>query len=129
MVLLLAPVPIPVTGKITTALAGQLPPGRGSQTLFANHCTPIPLEAGAAVGEIAIGPVTSGRSVAKPVNELALAPFIRLPAAKLPNVAALPASNVTGFPPCDCSMNESCHPSLNRLPLNGNSYNPLITNR
>src|SRR5215213_3478653 len=116
-----------VTGKITTAFDGQVPPGRGSQTAFENHCTPIPLAAGA--GEIVSGPVTSGRSVARPVNELALAPFIRLPCARLPSVAALPASNVTGFPPCDCSMNESCHPSLNWLPLNGSSYKPLITNR
>src|SRR6185369_11311773 len=102
MVLLLAPVPIPLTGKITTAPAGQLPPGRGSQTLFANHCTPIPLAAG--VGETVIGPVTSGRSVARPVNEFAFALPIVVPIA-----AALPASSVTGFPPCDCSMNESCH--------------------
>src|SRR5215213_3012091 len=99
MVLLLTPLPTPVTGKITTASDGQVPPGRGSQTLFANHCTPIPLVAGAAVGEIEIGPVTSGRSVARPVNEFAFAPFIRLPCATLPKVPALPASSVTGFPP------------------------------
>src|ERR1043165_5538231 len=59
------------TGKITTALDGQLPPGRGSQTEFANHWTPMPLAAG--VGSTVIGPVTSGRSVARPVNEFAFA--------------------------------------------------------
>src|ERR1043165_622562 len=113
MVLLLGPVPIEVTGRTTWAPDGHKPPGRGSQTAPENHCTPIPLATGAAVGEIVIGPVTSGRSVASPVNEFPLAPLIRLPAAKVPNVAALPASNVTGFPPCDCSINDSCHPSLN----------------
>src|ERR1044071_681120 len=113
MVLLLAPVPSPTAGRTAVAPDGHVPPGRGSQTAAENHCTPIPLATGAAVGEIVIGPVTSGRSVANPVNEFALAPFIRLPAAKVPNVAALPANSVTGFPPCDCSMNESCQPSLN----------------
>src|ERR1044072_2851582 len=112
------------TGNMTDEPDGQLPPGRGSQTLFANHCTPIPLDAGAAVGEIAIGPLMSGRSVARPVNEFAFAAGIQ-PG----NAPTLPASSVTGFPPCDCSINESCHPSLNWLPLNGSSYNPLITNR
>ena len=59
-------------------------------------------------GEIAIGPLMSGRSVARPVNEFAFAAGI-LPG----NAPTFPASSVTGFPPCDCSMNESCHPSLN----------------
>src|SRR5215213_5221883 len=101
-------VPTALTGNITTAPDGHLPPGRGSQTIGENHCTPIPLAAGAAVGEIVIGPVTSGRSVASPVKEFAFA-------ASIPpgNAPALPASSVTGFPLCDCSMNESCHPSLN----------------
>src|SRR5215213_1074501 len=106
-------VPTALTGNITTAPDGHLPPGRGSQTIGENHCTPSPLAAGAAVGEIVIGPVTSGRSVASPVKEFAFALFIRLPDAALPSVVALPASKVTGFPLCDCSMNESCHPSLN----------------
>src|SRR5215203_7460566 len=93
------------TGKITAAPDGHKPPGLGSQTRFGNHCTPIPLEA--AVGEIVSGPLMSGRSVARPVNEFALAAGI---AAPIP--PALPASSVTGFPLCDCSMNESCHPSF-----------------
>src|ERR1044071_4047553 len=93
------------TGNTTVEPDGHEPPGRGSQTTFATHCTPIPV--GAAVGEIVIGPVTSGRSVARPVNEFAFA-------AGIPpgNAPTLPASSVTGFPLCDCSMNENCHPSL-----------------
>src|SRR6185369_10496805 len=97
---------INATGKITAEPDGHEPPGRGSQTRFGNHCTPIPLAAG--VGEIVSGPVMSGRSVARPVNEFAFAAGIVAPIA-----AALPASNVTGFPLCDCVMNESCHPSFN----------------
>src|SRR2546423_13478859 len=94
------------TGNTTTELDGHEPPGRGSQTRFGNHCTPIPVAA--AVGEIVIGPLMSGRSVARPVNEFAFA-------AGIPpgNAPALPASNVIGFPLCDCSMNESCQPSFN----------------
>src|SRR6185437_7092106 len=92
------------TGSTTVEPVGHEPPGRGSQTRFGNHCTPIPLAA--AVGEIVSGPVTSGRSVARPVNEFAFA------AGTAPIAAALPASKVTGFPLCDCSMNESCHPSF-----------------
>src|SRR5215217_8730195 len=94
------------TGKITAAPDGHKPPGRGSQTRFGNHCTPIPLDT--AVGEIVSGPVMSGRSVARPVNEFAFAAGIA-PG----NAPAFPASSVTGFPVCDCSMNENCHPSLN----------------
>src|SRR6185369_13459767 len=93
------------TGRTTVEPVGHEPPGRGSQTRFGNHCTPIPLAA--AVGEIGIAPLTSGRRVARPVNEFAFAAGMLAPIAP-----ALPASNVTGFPLCDCSMNESCHPSL-----------------
>src|SRR5690349_4509346 len=92
------------TGNTTVEPEGQEPPGRGSQTRFGNHCTPIPLVA--AVGEIGIGPLTSGRSVASPVNELAFA------AGAAPTAPALPAKSVTGFPLCDCVTNESCQPSL-----------------
>src|SRR6185369_2422401 len=94
------------TGRVTTEPVGHEPPGRGSQTEFGNHCTPIPVVA--ALGEIGTGPVASGRSVARPVSELAFAAGMLAPIAP-----TLPASKVTGFPPCDCSMNESCHPSLN----------------
>src|ERR1041384_6903477 len=94
------------TGNTTVAPDGHEPPGRGSQTRFGNHCTPIPVAAGAIVS--GTGPVTSGRSVARPVNEFAFAAGIFAPIAP-----ALPASKVTGFPVCDCSMNENCHPSLN----------------
>src|SRR5690349_18944586 len=94
------------TGRITTEPDGHEPPGRGSQTRFGNHCTPMPLAA--AVGEIGIGPLTSGLSVASPVNEFAFAAGIRVPIAP-----ALPASSVTGFPLCNWVMNESCQPSFN----------------
>src|SRR6185503_1069022 len=96
---------INATGKITAEPDGHEPPGRGSQTRFGNHCTPMPLAA--AVGEIGTGPFTSGRSVARPVSELAFAASIVVPIA-----AALPANKVTGLPLCDCVMNESCHPSF-----------------
>src|ERR1043166_3368183 len=94
------------TGKITAAPDGHEPPGRGSQTTVGNHCTPIP--GAAAVGEIVTGPLTSGRSVARPVNEFAFAAGI--PPGSAP---AFSANNVIGLPLCDCSMNENCHPSLN----------------
>src|ERR1043165_715257 len=94
------------TGRITTEPDGHEPPGRGSQTRFGNHCTPIPLAA--AVGEIVTGPLTSGRNVASPVNEFALAAGISVPIAP-----ALPARSVTGFPLCDWVTNESCQPSFN----------------
>src|ERR1041384_5969017 len=94
------------TGNTTAAPDGHEPPGRGSQTRFGNHCTPIPVAA--AVGEIVTGPLMSGRSVARPVNEFAFAAGI--PPGSAP---AFPASNVIGLPLCDCSMNENCHPSFN----------------
>src|SRR6476661_11297534 len=91
-------------GRITTEPDGHEPPGRGSQTRFGNHCTPItPV---AAVGEIGTAPVTSGRSVASPVSEFAFA------AGAAPTAPTLPANSVTGFPLCDCVMNESCQPSF-----------------
>src|SRR5215218_7950469 len=93
------------TGNTTVAPDGHEPPGRGSQTRFGNHWTPIPV--GAGLGSMVTGPVTSGRSVARPVNEFAFAAGMLAPIAP-----TFPASNVTGFPVCDCSMNESCHPSL-----------------
>src|SRR4026209_551055 len=93
------------TGRTTAEPDGHEPPGRGSQTRFGNHCTQMPVAAG--VGEIVIGPVMSGRSVARPVNEFAFAAGI--PPANAP---ALPAKNVTGLPLCDCVIIESCQPSF-----------------
>src|SRR6266496_876942 len=78
------------TGRITIEPEGQEPPGRGSHTLLANHWTPI--TPAAAAGEMVSGPVTSGRSVARPVKELAFAAGIA------PIAPAFPASRVTGFP-------------------------------
>src|SRR6185369_1262198 len=102
------------TGRITAEPDGHEPPGRGSQTAFGNHCTPMPVAA--AVGEIVSGPVMSGRSVARPVNEFAFA------AGTPPgNALALPASSVTRLPLWDCVINEICHPSLSLLPLKGSS--------
>src|SRR5437762_5389220 len=59
------------TGKIATAPAGHEPPGRGSQTRFGNHWTPLPVTAAAC--PIVTGPPKSGRKVASPVSELAFA--------------------------------------------------------
>src|SRR6185437_2679023 len=83
--------PTTVTGRAATAPDGQLPPGRGSQTRFGNHCTP--LLPTTAVLTICTGAPTSGRSVAEPVSELEFA-------APAPPViaAAFPASKVTGLP-------------------------------
>src|SRR5215510_10570483 len=97
---------IKATGKIAVAPVGHEPPGRGSQTEFGNHCTPI--TPGAAVGEMVTGPVISGRNVARPVSELAFAAGIVVPMAP-----TFPANNVTGLPLCDCVISDSCHPSLN----------------
>src|SRR5258708_31102645 len=102
------------TGKIATAPAGHEPPGRGSQTRFGNHCTPLPVAA--APCPIVTEPATSGRKVASPVSELAFAegaPPIIAP--------ALPAKRVTGFPLCDCTIAESCQPSKSWFLLNGSS--------
>src|SRR6266542_2157692 len=101
------------TGKTATAPAGQEPPGRGSQTKLGNHWTPIPTAA--AVVEMVTGPPTSGRNVARPVNELAFAAGI------VPIAPAFPANRVTGFPLCDCVTSDSCHPSTSRFLWNGNS--------
>jgi len=51
-----------------------------------------------------IGPVTSGRKVARPVRELALAAGIA------PIAPAFPASRVTGFPVCDWVISEAASP-------------------
>src|SRR5262252_3802333 len=92
------------TGRTATAPAGHEPPGRGSHTRLGNHWTPLPVAA--AVGEMVMGAPKSGRSVARPVSELALA------AGAPPAIApALPASSVTGLPLCDCTIAESCQPS------------------
>src|SRR5262245_43472444 len=91
------------TGRMATAPAGHEPAGRGSQTRFGNHWTPLPVTA--AVGEMVIGAPRSGRNVARPVNELALA------AGAPPSAPALPASSVTGLPLCDCTIAESCQPA------------------
>src|SRR5437762_2762851 len=102
------------TGSTATAPAGHEPPGRGSQTVFGNHCTPLPVSA--AVGEMVIGAPTSGRSVASPVNEFALAagaPPVMAP--------ALPASNVTGFPLCDWTMADNCQPPSASFLCHGSS--------
>src|SRR6267143_4151117 len=102
------------TGKIATAPAGHEPPGRGSQTEFANHCTPLPVVA--AVFRMVIGAPTSGRKVARPVNELAFAegaPPVIAP--------ALPASRVTGFPRRDWTMAEICQPLTSWFLRNGSS--------
>src|SRR5262245_48410226 len=110
------------TGKMATEPAGHDPPGRGSHTRFGNHCTPLPVAA--AMLEIVIGAPTSGRSVARPVNELALAdgaPPVIAP--------ALPAKRFTGLPLCDWTIAESCQPETSSFPWNGSSYRPLITNR
>src|SRR5437867_3178868 len=92
------------TGKMTPEPVGQDPPGRGSQTRLGKYCTPIPVAA--AVGEIVIGPPISGRSVARPVREFALAAGIA------PIAPAFPAKSVTGLPLCDCVIIENCHPSF-----------------
>src|SRR5215471_1691389 len=102
------------TGRIATAPVGHEPPGRGSQTRLGNHCTPFPVSA--AVGEIVIGVPISGRSVARPVSELALA------AGAPPAIApTLPASSVTGFPLCDWTIVESCQPEITSFLWNGSS--------
>src|SRR5262249_12197559 len=103
------------TGRIATAPAGHEPPGRGSQTVFGNHWTPLPVTA--AVREKVIGAPTSGRKVlARPVNELLFAAGI--PPARAP---ALPANSVTGLPLCDWTIAESCQPSTSWFPWNGTS--------
>src|SRR5262249_32273980 len=94
---------IKATGRIATAPAGHEPPGRGSHTRFGNHCTPLPVAA--AVREIVIGAPTSGRKVARPVSELALAEGA--PPAIAP---AVPARSVTGIPRWDWTIAESCQP-------------------
>src|SRR5262245_5955167 len=91
------------TGRMATAPAGHEPPGRGSQTVFGNHWTPLPVTA--AVREKVIGAPTSGRKVARPVSELALA--AGMPPARAPT---LPARRVTGLPLCDWTIAESCQP-------------------
>src|SRR5881392_1042243 len=91
------------TGRIATAPAGHEPPGRGSQTRFGNHWTPLPVAA--ATFEVIIGAPRSGRKVARPVSELALA------AGAPPTMApALPAKRVTGLPLCDWTIAEICQP-------------------
>src|SRR5215831_499154 len=102
------------TGRMATAPVGQEPPGRGSQTRFGNHWTPLPVSA--ATVEVVIGAPRSGRKVARPVSELALA------AGAPPVIApALPASRVTGFPLCDWTMVDSCQPETNSFLCHGNS--------
>src|SRR5215510_15316040 len=91
------------TGRIATAPAGHEPPGRGSQTRFGNHWTPIP--AGAGEVELVMGAPTSGRNVARPVREFAFAAGIE------PIAPTFPASRLTGLPVCDWVMTESCQPS------------------
>src|SRR5258708_19254240 len=94
------------TGKIATAPAGHEPPGRGSQTRFGNHCTPLPVAAAAC--PIVTEPPTSGRKVARPVKELAFA------AGAPPAIApALPARTVTAFPLGHLTLSSSCHPPTN----------------
>src|ERR1700752_310031 len=97
--------PTNATGSTTAEPDGQDPPGRGSQTRFGKYCTPMPVAA--AVGEMLIGPLMSGRRVANPVNEFALA------AGAAPPAPAFPANRVTGLPLCDCVISDSCHPSFN----------------
>src|SRR5229473_6034249 len=95
---------IKATGKIATAPAGHEPPGRGSQTRFGNHWTPLPVEAAAC--PIVTEPPTSGRRVASPVSEWAFA------AGAPPAIApALPDRRFTGFAHCDWTMAENCQPS------------------
>src|SRR5215831_16450689 len=102
------------TGRIATAPVGHEPPGRGSQTRLGNHCTPFPVIA--AVGEIVMGAPRSGRNVARPVSELALA------AGAPPVIApAFPAKSVTGLPLCDWTIVESCQPPTNSFLCHGNS--------
>src|SRR5207248_10847504 len=92
------------TGKIATAPAGHEPPGRGWQTRFGNHWTPLPVTAAACA--IVTEPPTSGRKVASPVSELAFA--AGAPAVIAP---ALPARGGTGLPRCDWTIAASCQPS------------------
>src|SRR5436190_17176722 len=102
------------TGKIATAPAGHEPPGRGSQTRFGNHWTPLPVRA--ALCPVVIGAPTSGRRVANPVKELAFADGP--PPARAPT---LPANSVTGLPLCDCTIAESCQPPSTSFLWNGTS--------
>src|SRR6266446_5889489 len=91
------------TGRMATEPAGQEPLGRGSHTRLGNHWTPIPV--GAAVPRTVAAAPASGRRVASPVKELAFAdgaPPVIAP--------AFPARRFTGFPLCDCVINESCQP-------------------
>src|SRR5215471_1065724 len=106
--------PTKATGRIAMAGVGQKPPGRGSHTRLGNHCTPFPVAA--ATGEIVIGAPMSGRSVARPVSELALADGA--PPAIAP---ALPAKSVTGLPLCDWTIVESCQPPTSSFLCHGNS--------
>src|SRR5262249_16883713 len=105
---------IKATGRMATAPAGHEPPRPGSHTRFGNHWTPLPVAA--AVGEMVIGAPRSGRNVARPVKELALAD-----GAPPVMAAALPAKRVNGLPLCDWTIAESCQPSTNWFPWNGNS--------
>src|SRR5215471_2528148 len=100
------------TGRIATAPVGHEPPGRGSQTRFGNHCTPLPVNAAAC--EVTMAAPRSGRNVARPVSELALA------AGAPPVIApALPAKSVTGFPLCDWTIVESCQPETSSFLCHG----------
>src|SRR5439155_24971677 len=47
----------------------------------------------------------------------------------VPVIVEMFVTRFSGFPVCTCSTTTTCQPSLNRLPLNGRSYEAFIEKR